>query len=443
MEEKENKKEKDTEVSEDLETNNSETINEKETAKVEESQKEEITNINEIEIKEDSKDEDKKKEREESDKREEKAKVENEETDREEKENNEFKRVEKTHNKSKKTIKVVIAIIILLIAIMLFSVIFALLNINNTKILDGISILDIDVSGLTIEEAKKRVNDAIEGKFTSEKESIILKRGDSQTSVNANTFNAKFDIDTAIAESYNIGRSGNIITNNYSILWTKFFKREVKPTLHYDKEFMKKTISDISSKMSDAMIEFSYYIEGKNLIVVKGKAGYTIQEKELEETIKRQLEDIHNPYTEIEIPVQYKEPSEIDLEKVKKEIYKEAKDAYVEKNPTRVHVEENGVDFGISIEEAKKLLRENKKEYEIPLKITEPKKKLADLGEEAFPDRLSTFSTIYDASAINRAANIELSAKKINGTVIMPGETFSYNNLKKEQHILAEKLYQV
>ena len=72
-------------------------------------------------------------------------------------------------------------------------------------------------------------------------------------------------------------------------------------------------------------------------------------------------------------------------------------------------------------------MEEYKEEYEIPLKITAPNKKLSDLGEEAFPDQLATFSTIYDASATNRAYNVELATKKINGTVIMPGEIFSYN----------------
>lgn len=329
--------------------------------------------------------------------------------------------------KSKKTIKIAICLVSVIIAVMFFSVVFALFNINNDKIMNGISILGIDVSKLTAEEAKKVVNDAIEEKFNNEKDSIILKHGESEVSVNANTFNAKFDVDNAVIEAYNIGRRGNIIINNYDILFTQIFKKQIQPELHYDKEFMDTTINDIGSKMKDAVVDYSYYQEGKNLIVVKGKAGYVIKHEELEEKIVTQLKNIHIPYEEIEIPVEKREPNPIDLEKIRNEIYKEPKDAYVEKNPTKVHVEENGVDFAISIEEAKKLLLEDKKEYEIPLKITKPKKKLSDLGEEAFPDQLATFSTIYDASAKNRAYNIELATKKINGTVIMPGETFSYN----------------
>lgn len=340
-------------------------------------------------------------------------------------ENKKLKKVKPKN--TKKIVTICITSTAIIIAIMMFSVIFALIHINDTKILNGISILGIDVSELTVDEAKQRVNDAIEAKFSNENDSIILKRNESEVSVNANTFNAKFDVDTAVAEAYNIGRNKNIIIDNYSILWTSIFKKDINPELHYDEEFMNNTISDISSKMKDAVVEYSYYIENNKLIVVKGKAGYTINVEKLTNEIVNQLKNIHNPYQEIELPVEYKEPSKIDLEKIRNEIYKEPKDAYIEKNPTVVHIEENGIDFKISMEEAKKLLENDKNEYEIPLKITAPKKKISDLGEEAFPDQLSTFSTIYDASATNRAYNVELATKKINGTVIMPGETFSYN----------------
>lgn len=420
--EEENKKSKENETSEEIIQNEKETVENPEEVSNQDEIKEEETiesteqeNNKEQEIEENLENNEN-----DSDSLEENAKNEGEQK---------FEQVETKKRTSKKTIVISVILIAIVIIAMIFSVIFALININNTKILKGISILGIDVSDLTVDEATQRLNDAIEAKFTNENDSIMLKRSDVETSVNANTFNAKFDVDTAVAEAYNIGRSGNIITNNYAILNVMFFKENIEPNLYYDEEFMKNTISDINSKMKDGVVEYSYYIEDNNLFVVKGKAGYVIKEEELTSKIIEQLKNINAPYQEIEIPVEYREPQEIDLEKIRNEIYKEPKDAYVEKNPTVVHVEEDGVDFKISLEEAKELLKEDKEEYKIPLKITKPKKTLADLGEEAFPDQLATFSTIYDASAINRATNIELATEKIDGTVIMPGETFSYNKV--------------
>lgn len=331
--------------------------------------------------------------------------------------------------KSKKALPIIITIAVIIFIAMFFSIIFALLNMNNNKIIEGISVLGIDVSNLTVEEATNQINTAIQERFSDENNTLILKRGEEETSVTANTFNATFDVDAAIAEAYNIGRDGNIITNNYAILWTKMAKKDIQPTLYLDEELLNSTIKDISSKMKDRVVENSYYVEDEELIIVRGTAGYIIKEDELKNKIHDQISNIHVNYQVVEIPVEYKEPDSIDLQKIRNEIYKEPQDAYVEKNPTTVHTHVNGVDFGISMEEAEELIKEDKEEYTIPLKITEPEKKLEDLGEEAFPDQLATFSTIYDASNYNRSTNIELAAEKINGTVVMPGENFSFNTV--------------
>lgn len=363
--------------------------------------------------------------------------VENKETEEKKEDNDKtveedsmkFKKAEPSKKqKSNKVIPIVVSLFIVLF-VMIFSVVFALFNMNNEKILKGISILGIDISDLTVEEAKTKVNNAIEERFKDENNNLILKIGENETSVTANTFNAKFDIDNAVIEADNIGRNGNILTNNYSILFTKLFKKEIKPRLYLDDSLLSDTIKDINSKMKDAIVDNSYYIEKNNLIIVKGKAGYIIKTEELKEKIYEQISNIHTNYQIIEIPVEYKEPEPINLQKIHEEIYKEPQDAYVQKNPTVVHPEVNGIDFKISVEEAEELLKEDKEEYTIPLKITKPKKTINNLGEEAFPDLLATFSTRFDGSNYNRNTNIKLAAKKVNGTVILPGEKFSFNTI--------------
>ena len=81
------------------------------------------------------------------------------------------------------------------------------------------------------------------------------------------------------------------------------------------------------------------------------------------------------------------------------------------------------------MEEAKRIISEEKEEYEIPLKITKPKVKTEDLGDKIFKQTLSKYTTIYDAGNKSRANNIALACKTINGTIILPGETFSYNKV--------------
>lgn len=343
------------------------------------------------------------------------------------------KKNDKVKTNSKK-ILLPIVVISILILLLVFSVIFALININNEKILNKVSIMDIDVSNMTREEAKKAVSDVINAKLSEE---LYLQKDDFETSLNANQINAVFDIDTAVNEAYNIGRDGNIVTNNYGILFTMIFGRDIECNLNYNEESLVKKIEDISSKLPGSVVQNSYYIEDDELIIVRGKEGLQIKTDELNEQILNEMKDINKLYNIITIPIEMVQPQAIDLEQIRNEIYKEPQDAYVSKNPTTVHTHVNGVDFGISIEEAEKILAEDKEEYVIPLKITPADKTIEDLGEEAFPDLLGEFTTIYDASNKNRSNNLSISAEKIDGTIIMPGEIFSYNQIVGERTIAA------
>ena len=126
------------------------------------------------------------------------------------------------------------------------------------------------------------------------------------------------------------------------------------------------------------------------------------------------------------------------MENIHNEIYKEPKDAYYTQNPFTVYPSENGLDFKISIEEANNILGDQSAdEYTIPLKVLYPNVTTNMIGSEAFPDLLSSFSTKYSVGATARTTNLRLAASKINGTVLMPGETFSYNKVVGARTIAA------
>ena len=76
-------------------------------------------------------------------------------------------------------------------------------------------------------------------------------------------------------------------------------------------------------------------------------------------------------------------------------------------------------------------------EYIIPLKTLYPNVTTNMIGTEAFPDLLSEYSTKYSTYDRDRTTNLQLAANKINGTVLMPGETFSYNKVVGERTIAA------
>lgn len=335
---------------------------------------------------------------------------------------------EETEKKPKRNNKKIIIIVTICIIVLAFlSTIFAIININNEKIIKGVYIQGMEVSNLTEEEAKNKLQQKAEEIY---KKDITLEYREYNETVTPEQIEAEFDFEEAVKEAYSIGKTNNIIVDNFNILKANILKTNINLQINYNKEVLSDMIKNMDKEIPGAVKEVSYEIDDDKLIITKGAAGVSINEEKLEEQI---IENIKKQFNDIaekeEIPVENKEEEKINLEQIYKEIYKEPKDAYIEQEPFKLHVEENGLDFEITMDEAKELLKEEKATYEIPLKITKPKIKTEDLGDKIFKQTLSKYTTIYDAGNTSRSTNISIATKTINGTIILPGETFSYNKV--------------
>lgn len=328
-----------------------------------------------------------------------------------------------SNDSTKKVLIVLLLLILVILVVIIFSTIFSLMNANNKNIIQGVYINNIDVSNLSENEAmeilEQKLND-------NEKNYIIVKYNNYTRNIKLQDINGKFNIKDAVNNAYNIGKDKNIIQNNYKILSTMIFKNKIEANFTYDEELLQKMIDEISLEIPGMAINSSYIIDGDNLIIKNSTEGLQIQESTFTKDL---IKAFSSDTKEFEIKTEQCNRKEIDIEKIYKEVYKKPINAYYTTNPHEIHKEESGVDFAITLQEAKNILSENKEEYIIPLKKIQPQIKISDLDAGAFPDLLSTFTTKYGTGDVNRNINIALAAKSINSVVLMPGETFSYNDL--------------
>lgn len=337
----------------------------------------------------------------------------------------------KKQNTKKTKLKVICLVgSILLLFLLFFSVVFSLLNIGNNKIAKGVKIGKVDVSNLTQEEATNKLEKWYKEVALSNLSAIYQEL---EETITIEQFDSTIDIDKAVKEACLVGKSGNIIKDNYNILYSMLFSKKIEVPIQLNQEEIDKKIEEINAKIPNALEESNYYIEEDKLIIIKGKSGVQIEKEKFNQKIKdTMLQEENRTFT---IPVKELSPKEINLSKIHEEIYKEAQNASITKEPIEVHPHVNGIDFAISEEEAEKILEEEKEEYIIPLTITIPEITLDKLGQEAFPQVLGTFSTTYNMDNKNRVTNLELASEKINGTIILPGEIFSYNKIVGERTI--------
>ena len=337
-------------------------------------------------------------------------------------------------SKYSKSEKIGLAFIIFLIFLFAIFIVFTLFNLNNTKIINGVSILGVDVSSQSKEDAIQTVTSYISKNIPAE---IKLKHNDYETSIATETLSISFNIEKAVNEAFNIGRSGNILQNNLEVLKTAISPVNISPDFSIDEEQLKTSLSDISTKLPDTVIQSGYYIEDNNIILTKGRTGYIVNVDEMSNYIIDSIKNLNINGNSLEIITEEQSPEALDIDAIHNEIYKQASDAYFTQDPYAVYPSENGLDFAISVEEAKAMLQEDKEEYTIPLKTLYPNVTTNMIGQEAFPDLLSSFPTYYSTSDRDRTTNLILAANKINGTVLMPGEVFSYNQVVGERTIAA------
>ena len=326
------------------------------------------------------------------------------------------------------------SILLFIILLCIAFLIFTFVNSKNENIISGISIKGVDVSGLSTEEAKETIQNYINENLP---ENINLVHNEYETSIPLSALNVNFDIDSAVEQAYETGKSGNIFENSFTALKTWINPMDIELTATLDEEQLRTALNDISSKLPDTVIESGYYIEGNNLIVTSGSEGNVVNVDQMCTYIKNGISNLTLKNRTLDIATVSKQPSKINIEKIYNEIYKEPVDAYYTQDPFAVYPSENGSDFAISLDEAKDMLLEEKSEYVIPLQTLYPNVTTNMIGTEAFPDMLSTYSTRYSTSDRDRTTNLQLAASKINGTVLMPGETFSYNQVVGERTIAA------
>jgi len=336
---------------------------------------------------------------------------------------------EKENNKEKKNKKSKLVIIItgLVASVMIGFVGFFVYNYNTLRIQTNVYIENIDVSNLTKEEAKK--------KLTKEYSKIIgkdlkCKYNESEYTFNVNDIDFELLLSDSLDDAIHIGRNDNIILAFKEFYSLKFGNTEnVNIDYKYDRQKLYSKIMEFEKDFICEVRQYSYKVEDNVLKVENGKPGISVNYEEFENIFKDLIEEKSLERT-IELPINTVNPEPIDLAKLYNEIYVDMKNASYTLNPFEIHEEVQGVNFDLQSLKKQIETETDKDEYCVPLIITEPTIKVADL--DLYKDVLGEFSTAY-VNNPNRTVNLQIAARKIDGMTLMPGETFSYNDVVGER----------
>jgi len=230
----------------------------------------------------------------------------------------------------------------------------------------------------------------------------------------------------AVSAACAYGHDGDVFQN----LWLSLLNRlrpvdVIEADRKLDESYIRVCCEEGAKALNQNLAKAAYVadVEGGKLVLLKGAGGV---ELDLDALCARVQEALEAGQTELTFDTLRREPAVPDFEALYRELAVEPVDAYFTET-FEVVPEVVGCAFGV--EQAVELWNAAKvgEQVVVPLTLTPPETTAADLQALLFRDVLGAQLTYYTGSTPERVGNIALAASKIDGVVLLPGESFSYN----------------
>lgn len=275
----------------------------------------------------------------------------------------------------------------------------------------------IDVGGMTREEA---IAVLTENKIDPGKSVTITAEGNSLT-IAAGEIGAEYDteksVDNAIAKSKG--------------LFSGWFKSSYPMAVNFDENLLDEKLKTIETEVT----QIKGWVTDEGIQIINGASGLTLPREEVYDFIKEQLGLEKSETGQFDYEVC--EPDSVDFEEYLNMFLCEYRDAeYVRNEDGSIGVTEESDGVWFDVAAASDIMRQHMTEgeaYTIPCVLTEAANKKADLEAMLFRDVLGTYSTSFASSSASRGHNITLAASSINNIILMPGESFSFNDALGER----------
>lgn len=296
-------------------------------------------------------------------------------------------------------------------------------------IFPGVTVGTIPVGGLTETAAADRIMERSKPLYEDAKVSLTIY--ETTYDIPVKDVLESVDGTQSADNAFAVGRTGNPLVRMWNVVKALVGQNEAQIAAQVDEDGLTKALEDIVSQALTEPVEPTWEIGTDSITIFAGKPGVNFDTDAVRQLLdeKIRLMDFE-PY---EVSTELSDPPAIDIDKIAGEVIGDAVNATVNKEDVKTIISEKpGVQF--DVEEARTIIGDGSAEsYEIPATITPAKVTAEDLEEVLFRDTLAQTSTYLDESNTARTNNVRLAAASINGTILNPGDEFSYNGVVGER----------
>ena len=334
--------------------------------------------------------------------------------------------MEKSAEETKKAFKpskgATIAIALCAAAVLLVVSFFAYAA-TYTKILPNVFVQGINVGGMTVEAAEKEIQNSFENIASGR--SIKMNCCGNERSVTFDELKTEINSAKTAENAFKIGREKGALKKGIKMLMLAFNSENIDVNVEFDKAELNRIINELSEGKEVAPTDTDYVLNGNKLTIVKGHGGKVIDRDKAEEKIIGAIIDPAQKAIVLELETIAAKPT--DLEEFYQKVTAPEKNAeYVFENG-EIRIEPEKIGIKVEKSEIKKALAANQELFELEVETTEPEITANELKKLLFRDTLGSFSSSFATSTNARASNVILTANRINGKILMPGDVFSYD----------------
>ncbi|MDR3277229.1 MAG: VanW family protein, partial [Oscillospiraceae bacterium] len=300
---------------------------------------------------------------------------------------------------------------------------------SRDTIFPNVSVGDVRVGGLTVEAAKTALLDAgYETDADNVSVTVTLPNNDAIEIPGAEA-GLRPHADEAAQRAFEHGRDAGLLGNELSFIKSLFTPTAIDDAdfVELDRDFVRAIVSEHVSKFNDSLTEGSYKIDEQGISITKG-AGSAIADVDAVFTLTvdsiMQSLDARSP-----VSAEYNLPpagDDVDLVALFNNVNVEPVSAVYDAETKTVTQSVTGISFDMASARRALELAESGATVTVPLIRTEPEVTTESLTSLLFRDIISERTTNI-AGTSNRLNNVTLAAEAINGLILNPGETFSFN----------------
>ena len=213
--------------------------------------------------------------------------------------------------------KILSCLLLSLMAGILFAGTNSYAKTTSDEIAMGVYAEEVDLSGLTKEEAKEAINAYISGKA---EEKITLTIGDEELNVSRESLGVSWNNEEVVDEALALGKSGNLIKRYKALKDLQFDNKVYDLRYTADTELIQTVVTEKCTKYNQKAVNVGLKKTDSGFVVVDGKQGVVVDESGAVKTILAFIEgDYSEENTTVAVPTMISEPigSAEELAKVK------------------------------------------------------------------------------------------------------------------------------